>query len=101
MLSTRQVAMRLGLLPRTLGRYIAAGKVPAPKIVQIGEARHQAWSEDDVERLRQLLPKIKNGRKTRYRKKQVTGIRPQAKGKTKRKERKGAQPRAAVTHKKK
>jgi predicted DNA-binding transcriptional regulator AlpA len=66
MLSTTQVAKRFGIAPKTLSRYIAAGKVPAPKLVQVGGLKAHAWSESDIERLRQLLPKIANGRKTRY-----------------------------------
>ena len=68
MLSTTQVAKKLGIAPKTLSRYIAAGKVPAPKVVQVGGLRAHAWNENDVERLRKLLPKIANGRKTRYQK---------------------------------
>jgi len=64
--STRQVAKMLGIQPKTLSRYIAAGKVPAPKTVQLGGLRVHAWSKRDVEHLRELLPRIKNGRKTRY-----------------------------------
>jgi hypothetical protein len=67
--STRQAARKLGLQPMTLGRYIQAGKVPAPKILQAGDARLYAWTEQDIERVRKLLPKIANGRKTRYQKK--------------------------------
>jgi predicted DNA-binding transcriptional regulator AlpA len=68
MLSTTQVAKKMGMAPKTLSRYIAAGKVPTPKIVQVGGLRAHAWSESDIERLRKLLPKIANGRKTRYQK---------------------------------
>jgi predicted DNA-binding transcriptional regulator AlpA len=60
--STRQAAKRLGLDATTLSRYIAAKKVPAPKTVQLGGIRVHAWSERDIERVRKLLPKIKNGR---------------------------------------
>lgn len=67
--STRQAAKKLGLDATTLSRYIAAKKVPAPKTVQLGGIRVHAWSERDIERVRKLLPKIKNGRKTRYKKK--------------------------------
>jgi predicted DNA-binding transcriptional regulator AlpA len=66
--STRQAAKKLGLDATTLSRYIAAKKVPAPKIVQLGGIRVHAWSERDIERVRKLLPKIKNGRKLRYEK---------------------------------
>jgi hypothetical protein len=58
----------LGIEPKTLSRYIAAGKVPTPKTVQLGGLRVHAWSERDIEHLRKLLPKIRNGRKTRYKK---------------------------------
>jgi predicted DNA-binding transcriptional regulator AlpA len=68
MLSTTQVARKLGIAPKTLSRYIAAGKVPAPTVVQVGGLRAHAWDENDVEQLRKLLPKIANGRKTRYQK---------------------------------
>jgi predicted DNA-binding transcriptional regulator AlpA len=66
--STRQAAKKLGLDATTLSRYIAAKKVPAPKTVQLGGIRVHAWSERDIERVRRLLPKIKNGRKLRYKK---------------------------------
>ena len=58
----------LGLDATTLSRYIAAKKVPAPKTVQLGGLRVHAWSEREIERVRKLLPKIKNGRKLRYKK---------------------------------
>jgi predicted DNA-binding transcriptional regulator AlpA len=68
MLTTTQVAKRLGIDPKTLSRYIAAKKVPTPKVIQFGGFRVHSWDEDDVDRLRALLPKIANGRKTRYQK---------------------------------
>ena len=66
MLSTRQAAAKLGLDAKTLSRYIAAKKVPAPKIMTVGSASLHGWTEEDIERVRTLLPKIANGRKTRY-----------------------------------
>jgi predicted DNA-binding transcriptional regulator AlpA len=69
MISTRQAAKQLGLDATTLSRYIASKKVPAPKIVTLGGMRVHDWSDGDIERVRKLLPKIKNGRKTRYKKK--------------------------------
>jgi predicted DNA-binding transcriptional regulator AlpA len=68
MFSTRQAAKKLGLDAKTLSRYIAAKKVPAPKILNVGSASLHGWTEEDIERVRALLPKIKNGRKTRYQK---------------------------------
>ena len=67
-LSTNQVAKKLGLTSASLTRYILAGKVAAPPETMAGGMRMRLWSESDIERLRQILPKIANGRKTRYKK---------------------------------
>jgi hypothetical protein len=66
--STRQAAKQLGLNAGTLSRYIAKKKVPAPETAQFGNLKVHAWSEKDIERVRKILPKIQNGRKTRYQK---------------------------------
>jgi predicted DNA-binding transcriptional regulator AlpA len=64
--STNQVAKTLGIGVATLTRHIQSGKVTAPKPTMVGGMRMRLWSESDVERLRAVLPKIRNGRKTRY-----------------------------------
>jgi predicted DNA-binding transcriptional regulator AlpA len=66
--STYQAAKRLGIAVTSLDRYIAAKKVPAPTPTKIGRWNVRAWTEEDIERVRVLLPKIANGRKTRYQK---------------------------------
>jgi predicted DNA-binding transcriptional regulator AlpA len=66
--STNQAAKKLGIAVTSLDRYIAAKKVPAPKPTKIGRWNVRAWTEEDIERVRVLLPKIANGRKTRYQK---------------------------------
>jgi predicted DNA-binding transcriptional regulator AlpA len=66
--STRQVAGKLGIGIATLSRYISAGKVPAPEPVKIGMLNVRAWTDKDIDRVREMLPKIRNGRKTRYQK---------------------------------
>ena len=68
-LSTEQVAKKLGIGKSSLSRYILAGKVPAPPETMAGGIRLRLWSEKDIERLREVLPKIANGRKIRYQKK--------------------------------
>jgi predicted site-specific integrase-resolvase len=68
--STRQAAQILGISMTSLTRYIADGKVPAPPATIIGKYEVRAWSEEDIERVRALLPKIANGRKTRHQKQQ-------------------------------
>jgi len=84
--STRQTAQQLGISWPTLNRYIRDKKIPMPPVTELGSARVRVWSEEDIRKVREILPKIENGRKTRYKKKQS--------GKTK------TQPRAAVPHKK-
>ena len=85
--STREAAKRLGITGVALGRYIQTGKLSPPAhTVKTGPRRIHLWTDAEIEHVRQLLPKIANGRKTRYKKQP---------GKTK------AQPRAAVPHKKK
>ena len=68
MFSTKQVAKTLGIATKTLSRYIAQGKVPAPQIIEVGGGIIHSWTDEEIERLRKLLPKIANGRKTRYQK---------------------------------
>ena len=58
----------LGIGSSTLSRYIADGKVPAPKTVQIGGLSVHAWTEREIEHVRKLLPNVKDGRKTRRQK---------------------------------
>jgi predicted DNA-binding transcriptional regulator AlpA len=66
--STNQAAKKLGIAVTSLDRYIATKKVPAPNPTKIGRWNVRAWTEEDIERVRVLLPKIANGRKTRYQK---------------------------------
>src|SRR5207244_410229 len=67
--STRQAAKMLGIAHTTLAHYIEIGKVPAPESVIPGIRPTHVWTEEEIENLRKLLPKIANGRKTRYQKK--------------------------------
>lgn len=67
-LSTREAAKRLGISYEALAHYVAVGKVPAPEIAAVGKRVIHLWTEAEVEHVRQLLPKIANGRKTRYQK---------------------------------
>lgn len=61
--STRDAAKELGIHAITLHRYIAAKKVPAPEVQRVGRIKVRLWSQKDIDRVRQLLPKIRNGRK--------------------------------------
>ena len=66
--STRQAAKKLGIAPNTLSQYIAAGKVPLPQGVIAGIRPTHVWTDEEIETVRKILPKIANGRKTRYQK---------------------------------
>ena len=77
--------MRLGLGVATLGRYIAAGKIPAPPETIAGGMRMRLWSESEIEQLQELLPKIANGRKTRWQKQRAAVSNQSAKTKPKKK----------------
>jgi len=67
--TTQQAAKKLGIGLSTLIRYIVEKNVPAPKSTTIGRREVRAWTEEDIEKVRKILPKIENGRKTRYQKK--------------------------------
>jgi predicted site-specific integrase-resolvase len=82
--SSRQAAKKLGIDIGTLSRYISAGKAPAPATSTAGGMHVSLWTEEEIEHVRQLLPKIANGRKTRYKKKQ-SAVSNQQSAKTKKK----------------
>jgi predicted transcriptional regulator len=65
-LSTEQVAKVVGISKSALSRYILSSKVDAPAETMAGGMRMRLWSESDIERLRKTLPKIADGRKTRF-----------------------------------
>jgi excisionase family DNA binding protein len=66
--SSREAAKKLGLHLGTLQKYIAEGKIPVPSLLEVGQGKLRIWTEDDIDRVREALPKIANGRKTRYQK---------------------------------
>jgi len=67
--STREAAKKLGITGVALGRYISLKKVmPPQQTVTVGKKQIHAWTDQDIEHVRKLLPKIANGRKTRYQK---------------------------------
>jgi hypothetical protein len=64
--STRQAATKLGISHNTLARHIASGKLPSPEAIIPGIRPTHVWTAEEIEHVRQLLPKIANGRKIRY-----------------------------------
>jgi hypothetical protein len=100
--STNRAAKKLGIHTDTLAHYVAVGKVPSPEVIIVGKSRRvvHAWSEEEIEVVRKLLPKIKNGRKTRYKKKQLANSNWQlAEAKAKPKAEKQPQTKRTVPHK--
>ena len=69
--TTLDAAKRLGIPYTTLVTHLMKGKLPSPKAEIAGKSRTQIWTEAEIEHVRQLLPKIANGRKTRYKKKET------------------------------
>lgn len=67
--SSRQVAKMFGVTPAALSKYIKLKKVPAPATVSSGAMTIYAWTDEDVQRFRELLPNLPDGRKTRHLKK--------------------------------
>jgi predicted transcriptional regulator len=64
--SSRDAAKKLGLSPSALSKYVRSKKIPTPQSVTTGGITVYLWTESEIEHVRQLLPKIANGRKTRY-----------------------------------
>ncbi len=83
-LSTREAAKKLGISNVALAHYVKVGKVPSPETAKHGSRTIHLWTETQIEHLRKLLPKIANGRKTRYQKKQ-SAVSAQQSAKTKKK----------------
>lgn len=64
--STREAAKKLGIDHSTLAKYLADGKLLPPETIKVGKKIVHMWTDAEIEHVRQLLPKIANGRKTRY-----------------------------------
>jgi hypothetical protein len=76
--STREAAKKLGISWGTLNKFIALKQIPMPALTRVGGVRVRLWSDADIEKVRELLPKIANGRKTRHKKKQSAVINQQS-----------------------
>jgi transcriptional regulator with XRE-family HTH domain len=90
--STRQAAKKLGITHATLSRYLKARKIPQPQTATGGGMTVHLWTDEEIEHTRELLPKIANGRKTRWQREREAGTK---KAKTK------APARVPVPHKQK
>jgi predicted DNA-binding transcriptional regulator AlpA len=66
--TTPEAAKELGLSLYSLHRYTKAGKIPTPVTLKPRTLKVLPWTDEDIERVRKILPKIANGRKTRYQK---------------------------------
>jgi hypothetical protein len=75
--STREAAKKLGISWPTLNKFIGLKQIPMPPLTRVGGVRVRLWSDADIAKVREVLPKIQNGRKTRH-KKQSTKTKTQA-----------------------
>jgi hypothetical protein len=66
----------LGIPISTLSTYISVGKIQPPKSVTTGDITVYLWTDADIERVRKLLPKIANGRKTRWQRQKAQAKKP-------------------------
>jgi predicted DNA-binding transcriptional regulator AlpA len=81
--STREAAKKLGISFTSMNRYIAEKKLPVPKVQRFGGGQLRIWTDADIEHVRQILPKMANGRKTRYKKQSAVGDQQSVKAKKK------------------
>ena len=78
--STREVANKLGIHLVTLQGYIAAARIPAPPVRQVGGVQVRLWTDADVKRAQTRLLRTANGRKTRWQKLRATQKKAKKKG---------------------
>jgi len=57
--TTNEAAARLGVHRVTLQRWIAAKKIPAPEVQNIGGGVFRLWSEQDIERAEKAIERRK------------------------------------------
>ena len=86
--STHDAAKKLGIPNSTLANYVSVGKIRAPQAVNTGKTTTHIWTEEEIEHVRKLLPKIANGRKTRYKKQSALSDQQSAKAKPKKQKKK-------------
>ncbi len=53
-LSTEQVAQKVGIGRATLERWLASGKLRAPKTVRFGKNEFRDWTASDVKRIQKF-----------------------------------------------
>ena len=53
--TTNEAADKLGIHRVTLQRWIAAKKIPAPKIQKVGVLSFRLWKDQDIERARKVV----------------------------------------------
>src|SRR6476660_6435336 len=99
--SSTQAAKKLSLTPAAISKYIKAGKIPEPTAIWVGDFKVYSWTLAEIEHVRQLLPKIANGRKTRYKKKHSAVSKSAISNQQSAKTQKKAQARVPAPHKKK
>lgn len=57
--TTNEAADKLGVHRVTLQRWIAAKRIPAPKIQKVGVLSFRLWTEQDIARVKQAIERGK------------------------------------------
>jgi hypothetical protein len=68
--STRGAADKLGIALVTLQGHVKKRTFAPPKITKVGGVNVRLWTEDDIQRARRALSKIRPGRKPKKGRKQ-------------------------------
>lgn len=60
--TTNEAAGKLGIHRVTLQRWIAAKKIPAPKVQKVGVLSFRLWTEQDIARARKVIERGKGNK---------------------------------------
>jgi excisionase family DNA binding protein len=67
--STGEAATQIGISRQTLQAWIAAGRIAAPKSIDVGGMSVRMWTPADIKRARQFKGTLKPGPQTRSKRK--------------------------------
>lgn len=59
--TTREAASEIGVSRQTLQSWIAGGKVPVPKAIEMGHVTVRLWTKADIQKVRKFKGTLKPG----------------------------------------
>jgi excisionase family DNA binding protein len=63
--TTGEAASEIGVSRQTLQSWIAGGKVPVPKAIEVGNVTVRLWTKADIERAKKFKGTLKPGPKAK------------------------------------